>query len=70
MARTAVGLFENPGSVEEVVRDLVACGFPQSDVRVLSEPRDMPGSRATSLPCQSLSNTDLGNYLISGSGAV
>ena len=29
MAKTAVGLFENSSSVDEVVRDLAASGFPQ-----------------------------------------
>src|ERR1039458_8760892 len=33
MAKTAVGLFENPSSVDAVVRDLKASGFPQKDVR-------------------------------------
>lgn len=50
MTKTAVGLFENPGSVDQVVRDLEASGFPPSDIRVLSEPRDMPGSGPTSIP--------------------
>ncbi len=46
MAKTAVGLFENPGSVDEVVRELKASGIPQKDVRVLREPREMAGRRA------------------------
>ncbi len=50
MAKTAVGLFENPGSVDEVVRDLVAGGFPREDVRVLGEPRDMEGGGVMSTP--------------------
>jgi hypothetical protein len=50
MAKTAVGLFENPGSVDEVVRELEASGFPQKDVRVLGEPREMAGSGVTSTP--------------------
>jgi len=50
MAKTAVGLFENPGSVDEVVRDLKASGFPQKDIRVLGEPRDMAGSGVMSTP--------------------
>lgn len=50
MAKTAVGLFENPGSVDDVVRDLVASGFSQNDVRVLGEPRDMGGSGVMSTP--------------------
>ena len=50
MAKTAVGLFENPGSVDEVVRDLEATGFPRKDVRVLGEPREMAGSGAHEYP--------------------
>jgi hypothetical protein len=50
MAKTAVGLFENPGSFDEVVRDLVASGFSQNDVRVLGEPEEMAGSGLMSIP--------------------
>ena len=50
MSRTAIGLFENPGSVDEVVRDLEASGFPRNDVRVLGEPREMAGSGVLSTP--------------------
>jgi hypothetical protein len=50
MAETAVGLFENSGSVAEVVRDLEASGFNRNDVRVLSEPVEMAGSGIMSTP--------------------
>jgi hypothetical protein len=50
MAKTAVGLFENPGSVNDVVRELEASGFPRNDVRVLGEPREMAGSGVMSTP--------------------
>ena len=50
MAKTAVGLFENSGSADGVVRDLTAKGFLQKDVRVLSEPVEMPGSGLMSTP--------------------
>ena len=50
MTRTAVGLFENPASVEEVVRDLEASGILSKDVRVLGEPREMAGSGVMSTP--------------------
>jgi hypothetical protein len=50
MAKTAVALFENPGSVDEVVRDLVAVGFPQNDIRVLVEPQEMAGGGVISIP--------------------
>lgn len=44
MARAAVGLFENSQSVDRIIHDLEASGFPRNDIRVLSEPRDMAGS--------------------------
>jgi len=50
MAKTAVGLFENSGLADEVVRDLEATGFPKDDVRVLGEPREMAGSGLMSTP--------------------
>ena len=50
MAKTAVGLFENSGLADEVVRDLEATGFPRKDVRVLGEPREMAGSGVMSIP--------------------
>ena len=42
MAKTAIGLFENSGVVDRVVRDLEALGFPRNDLRVIAEPRDIP----------------------------
>ncbi len=50
MAKTAVGLFENAASVDEVVRDLEASGILSKDVRVLGEPREMAGSGVMSIP--------------------
>ena len=50
MARAAVGLFENSGSVDEIIRDLEAGGFPRKDIRVLSEPREIAGSGMMSTP--------------------
>jgi hypothetical protein len=50
MAKTAVGLFENSGLADAVVRDLEATGFPKNDVRVLGEPREMSGSGLMSTP--------------------
>ena len=50
MAKTAVGLFENSGLVDGVVRDLAASGLLQKDVRVLREPVEMPGSGLMSTP--------------------
>ena len=34
MSKTAVGLFENSGLVDGVVRDLTAEGFLEKDIRV------------------------------------
>ncbi len=50
MAKTAVGLFENQGLVDEVVHDLEASGLPGNDVRVLREPRDMAVAGIMSTP--------------------
>ena len=50
MSKTAVGLFENPGLADQVVRDLEASGFPRNGVRILSEPRDMPVTGVMSTP--------------------
>jgi hypothetical protein len=50
MSKTAVGLFENSGLADEVVRDLEASGFLRNDVRVLSEPLEMAGSGLMSTP--------------------
>ncbi len=50
MAKTAVGLFENRSSVDDVVRALKADRFGAKDVRVLSEPVDMGGGGAMSTP--------------------
>ena len=50
MAKTAVGLFENPDSVDSVIHQLEASGFPRKDIRVLRESRDMAGSGVMSTP--------------------
>jgi hypothetical protein len=50
MARAAVGLFENSQSVDGIIHDLEASGFPRNDSRVLSEPQDMAGSGTMSIP--------------------
>lgn len=50
MGKTAVGLFESRGSVDGVVRALAVEGFLSNDVRVLSEPLDMPSTGALSTP--------------------
>jgi hypothetical protein len=50
MSKTAVGLFENPGLADQVVRELEASGFPRNDVRILSESLDMAGSGVMGIP--------------------
>ncbi len=50
MAKTAIGLFENSEVVDRVVRDLEALGFPRNDLRVIAEPRDIPGSGVLATP--------------------
>ena len=50
MPKTAVGLFENPGLADQVVRDLEASGFSRNDVRILSESLDMPGGGVMGIP--------------------
>jgi hypothetical protein len=52
MTKTAIGLFENSGSVDDVVRELEASGFSRNEVRVLSEPRDMGPPHAQQTPEQ------------------
>ena len=50
MTKTAVGLFENSGLADQVVRDLEATGFLRTDVRILKEPLEMAGSGLMSTP--------------------
>jgi hypothetical protein len=38
MPKTTVGLFEDAGIVEDVVREIEALGFPRNEVRVVGEP--------------------------------
>ena len=37
MPKTAVGLFENPDLVDDVVREIETLGFPRKEVRTLEE---------------------------------
>jgi hypothetical protein len=39
MPKTTVGLFENPGVVDDVVREIEALGLPRNDVRIVDEPQ-------------------------------
>jgi hypothetical protein len=43
MTKTAVGLFENSGLVDGVVRDLESNGILSKDIRVVSEPLEIAG---------------------------
>lgn len=38
MPKTTIGLFENPGVVEDVVREIEALGLPRNEVHVVDEP--------------------------------
>jgi len=50
MAKTAVGLFENSGLVDGVVRDLESNGILRKDIRVVSEPLEIAGEGVLSTP--------------------
>jgi len=50
MAKTAVGLFKDSGAAHKAVRALESAGFAAGDIRVLSEPVDMPTGDALSTP--------------------
>ena len=50
MPKTAVGLFENPGPVDDVVREIEALGFPRREVRTLDEPASFEVTGVMSFP--------------------
>jgi hypothetical protein len=50
MSKTTVGLFQNPSVANQVVQDLDASAFPRNEVRILGEPREMPGDGTMSTP--------------------
>ena len=50
MPKTAVGLFENSGPVDEVVREIEALGFPRREVRTLDEPASFEVTGVMSFP--------------------
>lgn len=50
MPKTAVGLFENPGVVDDVVREIEALGFPRNEVRRLDEPSSFGTTGVMSFP--------------------
>jgi hypothetical protein len=50
MPKTAVGLFKNPGLVDDVVREIEALGFPRKEVRTLEEPANFKVTGVMSFP--------------------
>jgi hypothetical protein len=50
MSKTAVGLFEHPDVVDQIVHDLDASAFPRDKIRIIGEPREMEGDGVTSTP--------------------
>ncbi len=50
MPKTAVGLFEKPELVDEVVREIEALGFPRKEVRTLTEPATFEVTGVMSFP--------------------
>jgi hypothetical protein len=50
MPKTAVGLFQHPGVVDEVVREIEALGFPRNEVRTLGEPLSFDVTGVMSFP--------------------
>ena len=50
MPKTAVGLFENPGLVDSVVREIEALGFPRKEIRALEEPATFDVTGVMSFP--------------------
>jgi hypothetical protein len=50
MPKTAVGLFEKPSLVDDVVREIEALGFPRKEVRTLEEPKTFETTGVMSFP--------------------
>ena len=50
MPKTAVGLFENPRLVDEVVSEIETLGFPRKEVRTLEEPATFEVTGVMSFP--------------------
>jgi hypothetical protein len=50
MPKTAIGLFENPGLVEDVIREIEDLGFPRREVRTLKEPVSFEVTGVMSFP--------------------
>jgi hypothetical protein len=50
MPKTAVGLFENPGVVDDIVTEIEALGFPRKEVRTVEEPETFDVTGVMSFP--------------------
>ncbi len=50
MPKTVVGLFENPGLADDVVREIEALGFPRKEVRTLDRAGGLRGHGCDELP--------------------
>jgi hypothetical protein len=50
MPKTVVGLFENSGLVDDVVREIEALGFPRQEIRTLKEPKTFEVTGVMSFP--------------------
>jgi hypothetical protein len=50
MPKTAVGLFEKPGIVDDVVREIEALGFPHNEIRTVDEPANFEVTGVMSFP--------------------
>jgi hypothetical protein len=48
--KTAVGLFENPSVVDDVVREIEVLGFPRNEIRILDEPASFEVTGVMSFP--------------------
>jgi hypothetical protein len=50
MPKTAVGLFENPALIEDIVGEIESLGFPRNEVRTMEEPEEFEISGVMSFP--------------------
>lgn len=50
MNKTAVGLFQAPGVVDQVVREIEDLGFPRNEIHAVGEPLDLAVHGVTSMP--------------------
>ena len=50
MPKTVVGLFENSGLLDDVVREIEALGFPRREIRTLEEPKTFEVTGVMSFP--------------------